>query len=82
MEMIQPIRLRLHLDSRSMPMQLVMNLVYDFFFVGIGVWQCGGVVCVSVSVDVGPEEGVFHCAYQPCEFGFFFISNLFLSKIT
>jgi hypothetical protein len=42
------------------------------------VWQCGGVVCVSVSVDVGPGKGVFHCAYQP----FFFISNLFLSKIT
>jgi hypothetical protein len=75
MEMIQPIRLRLHLDSRSMPTQQVMSLV---FFLGIGVWQCGGVVCVSVSVDVGPEEGVFHCAYQP----FFFISNLFLSKIT
>ena len=51
------------------------------FFVGIGVWQCGGVVCVSVSVDVGPEEGVFHFAYQPCEFGFFFISNLFLINI-
>lgn len=45
-------------------------------------WQCGGVVCVSVSVDVGLEEGVIHCAYQPCEFGFFLISNLFLSKIT
>jgi hypothetical protein len=52
MEMIQPIRLRLHLDSRSMPTQLVMSLVYEFFFVGIGVWQCGGVVCVSVSVDL------------------------------
>jgi len=47
------------------------------FFVGIGVWQCGGVVCVSVSVDVGPEEGVFHFAYQPCEFGFFLFLTYF-----
>jgi len=31
MEMIQPIRLRLHLDSRSMPTQQVMSLV---FFLG------------------------------------------------
>jgi hypothetical protein len=67
MEMIQPIRLRLHLDSRSMPTQQVMSLVYVFFCWdrGVAVWWGCVCQCLCGSVDVGPEEGVFHCAYQP-----------------
>jgi hypothetical protein len=75
MEMIQPIRLRLHLDSRSMPTQQVMSLVFFFWDRGVAVWW--GCVCQCLCGCGAGGGGVPLCLPA-----IFFISNLFLSKIT